>query len=46
MKDRQKRLKQKLFQTKGAIKRILSKELYAQGNSGYLGLPVLSKHTS
>jgi hypothetical protein len=39
VKDRRKRLKQKLFQTKSPIKHILSKKLFAQRNAEYLGLP-------
>jgi hypothetical protein len=39
VKDRQKRLKQKLLQTESAIKHILSKKLSAQRNAEYLDLP-------
>jgi hypothetical protein len=39
VKDRQKRLKQKLFKTESAIKSILSKKLFDQRDAEYLGLP-------
>jgi hypothetical protein len=39
VKDRGKRLKQKLFKTESAIKNILSKKLSAQWDAEYLGLP-------
>jgi hypothetical protein len=39
VKDRRKRLKQKLFQTESAIKNIVSKKLSAQRAAEYLGLP-------
>jgi hypothetical protein len=39
VKDRRKRLKQKLFQTDSAIKNILSKKLSAHRDAEYLGLP-------
>jgi hypothetical protein len=39
VKDRRKKLKQKLFQTERAIKNILSKKLSAQRDAEYLGLP-------
>jgi hypothetical protein len=39
VKDRRKRLKQKLFQTERAIKNIFSKKLFAQRDAEYLGLP-------
>jgi hypothetical protein len=39
VKDRRKRLKQKLFQTERAIKNILSKKLSAQRDAEYLDLP-------
>jgi hypothetical protein len=39
VKDRWKRLKQKLFKTESAIKNILLKKLSAQRDAEYLGLP-------
>jgi hypothetical protein len=39
VKDQRKRLKQKLFKTKSAIKSILLKKLSAQRDAEYLGLP-------
>jgi hypothetical protein len=39
IKDRRKRLKQKIFKTESAIKNILSKKLSAQQDAEYLGLP-------
>jgi hypothetical protein len=38
VKDRRKRLKQKLFKTESAIKSILLKKLSAQRDAEYLGL--------
>jgi hypothetical protein len=39
VKDRQKRLKQKLLKKESTIKTILSKKLSAQHNAEFLGLP-------
>jgi hypothetical protein len=39
VKDRRKRLKQKLFKTESAIKNILLKKLSAQRDAEHLGLP-------
>ncbi len=48
VKDRGKRLKQKLFKTESVIKSILLKKLSAQQDAEYLGLQgiSISKHTS
>jgi hypothetical protein len=39
VKDKGKRLKQKLYQTESAIQNILSKKLSARCDAEYLGLP-------
>jgi hypothetical protein len=46
VKDRRKRLKQKLFQTESAVKNILSKKLSANVTLNIWVFRVLSKHTS